>query len=96
MTTITAGLLIVVLLAIVAIVALVRFRQHTKVRINAPGGMALNLEGRDTEAALNVHNVKSGGQVSVRDDTGRGANVSDVAAEKNVIVRSKAPTSPKV
>jgi hypothetical protein len=40
--------------------------------------------------------VKSGGQVSVRDDTGRGANVSDVAAEKNVIVRSKAPTSPKV
>jgi len=94
--TTEAGVVILGFLALVAIVALFRFRHGAKVRIKGPGGSGLEVDGsNDAAPAIRAEGVKSRTGGLVADDrTGRGVDAKGIDVEKDVRLSSK-PNDPK-
>ena len=81
-----------VVLALVAVVGLLVFKQRAKVRIKGPGKIVLDIDGsNDPAPAIRAEGVKShAGGVVADDGTGRGLDVKNIEAKEDVRLSSKA------
>lgn len=96
MTPTEAGVLIVAIFALLAIVGFIRFKQKAKLRIKGPGNTSMDLDAsNDPQPAIRAHDVKSRkGGFSAQDGTGRGADIEKVDVEKDIEITTK-PNDPK-
>lgn len=96
----SAAIVIIALFALVAVAAFLLYRR-ADVRIKGPWGTGLDVKGSnedpDPRPGVNIEDAKShGGGLLAEDKTGRGAHVSGVEVQDDILASSEAPdTDPK-
>lgn len=90
MTAIESGVVIVAVLALVAIIGFVRFKQNAKVKIKGPGNTSMDFDATNApQPAIHAHDLKSRkGGFTAQDETGRGADVEKVDVEKDIHIKT--------
>lgn len=99
----TMTILVIVIFALVALAAFMRFGRRVKVGIKGPGGIGLDVDASNEPAPLSpgvrIHDVKSrSGGLTAMDQTGR-VDVERAEVEKDINVTSAPPrgdVDPKV
>jgi hypothetical protein len=91
-----AGILIVVVLGLVAIVAFLRYSQRARVKIKGPGNTGLDLDAsNDPQPAIKVEDARSRkGGFSATDQSGRGIDGKKIDVEKDIDLKV-VPPGPK-
>jgi hypothetical protein len=99
MDTNTTLIIIVAILALIAIIAFFRFSRSSQVKLKGPLGTGLDLKAHNDVApitpAATLKDAQSGGNVTVSDETGRGATGEQIKSKGDISVRSK-NSDPKV
>jgi hypothetical protein len=90
MTSVEAGVLIVVVLAALGVVALLVFRRSAKVKLKGPGGIGVDIDGSNqARPAISAKDLKSkGGGLAVSESTGQGMEIEKVEVAKDIVLSS--------
>jgi hypothetical protein len=88
MSTSDAGILIVIVLALVAIFAFLRYNQRARVKIKGPGNIGLDLEAsNDPAPRIVIEDAKSHrGGLRAEEGTGSGVQVRRVEVDQDIQV----------
>lgn len=94
----TMMVFVIVVFALVALFAFLRYGKRTKTTIHGPAGTRLEIEASDETsaptAAVRVSDAKSrSGGLTATDETGRGVEVSKVEVERDITATSAPPKS---
>ena len=85
-----AGVLVVAVFGLIAIVVLFRFR-NARIKIKGPGKLGMDVDASDPPAirAEDVNSRKGG--ITATDETGRGIDANKVEVEKDIQLKVERP-----
>jgi hypothetical protein len=94
----TVLVIVIDIFAVIVIIAFLLYRTKAKVSVRGPLGTGLDVDASNEPAplapALTAEDIKSGGDMTATDETGRGLKAKNVDAGKDVTLKTTGPKDP--